>query len=64
MQFCLSDDETEATFCLPRNLSYAEESYLDSYSVSSSFVNTVGAEKRRFYEFEKDLIDYAVMSQK
>ncbi|KAK3086787.1 hypothetical protein FSP39_023395 [Pinctada imbricata] len=59
-----SDEEADdAGFCLPRNLSYAEESYLNSYSVSSAFVNTVNKEKRSLYDTEVYLLNSAIMAE-
>lgn len=42
------DNEEDVLICLPRNLSYAGESYLDRYSVSSAFVHNAKLEKQLF----------------
>ena len=40
------ENEEDVLICLPRNLSYAGESYLDRYSVSSAFVHNAKLEKQ------------------
>lgn len=40
------ENEEDVLICLPRNLSYAGESYLDRYSVSSAFVHNAKREKQ------------------
>lgn len=40
------ESEDDILICLPRNLSYTSESYLDRYSVSSTFVNNPKIEKQ------------------